>query len=56
MGIIGTNCFYPLRLRFSIIPLDLKGELCNLLYFRVRLVQCKSNSECKMNVGESEFP
>ena len=22
---------------------------------KLRLVQCKSNSECKMNVGESEF-
>ena len=26
------------------------------LLLKLRLVQCKSNSECKMNAGESEFP
>jgi len=27
-----------------------------VLILRLHLVLCKSNSKCKMNVGESEFP
>lgn len=44
MGIIGTNCFYPLGLRLSVIPLDLKEELCNLFYFNYKVqIRLKGN-------------
>ena len=33
-----------------------EGEgMVRALYFRLHLVRCKSNSECKMNAEENEF-